>query len=386
MRNWLPTFPLLNRPLPETGPVPEDYLDWSVPELYAGRRFAQAAATATPAPVGAGAESATTPSLPGWLADSQWQAMPETTPWPEPPMMPRSVVGEDRRERGTIRLGRSMPLGSQRGPRFFNEPPPDYPSHLRPVPRALEWEQVVPGPTPWSPLAEPRRATDWGRAQTGIECRRTEDGGHHDCITPGGRRFTVPTNEAFPDYIGPGQPNYHSYNIAAPGRRRSADPGIVAGPAPGPFGSVAPATPEGTPNPAAPAYVQALQHFANRRFPVLRGLIGSPSWPVTSYTVVDQHGRPAVINVTHPNHPGSPGIVVRSDERLPSGRHRIRNEGIGLSRLQNPSLRSAYTGPLDLFTRYLWEAQSADNINRAHRNSRYVNSAHRNFRYGLPLE
>jgi hypothetical protein len=78
--------------------------------------------------------------------------------------------------------------------------------------------------------------------------------------------------------------------------------------------------------------------------------------------------------------------IIRTDERLPSGRHRIRNEGTGLSRLQDPSLPSWYIGPLDRFTRYLWEAQSDDNINRAHRNSRYVNRAHRNFRNGLPLE
>jgi hypothetical protein len=72
------------------------------------------------------------------------------------------------------------------GPPFLNEPPQDYPSHLGPVPRAPEWEQVVPGPTPWSPLAPPPHVADWGQAVTGIECRRTEDGGHINCITPGG--------------------------------------------------------------------------------------------------------------------------------------------------------------------------------------------------------
>jgi hypothetical protein len=38
MRNWLPTFPLLNRPLPETKLGADDYKDWSIPELFAGRR------------------------------------------------------------------------------------------------------------------------------------------------------------------------------------------------------------------------------------------------------------------------------------------------------------------------------------------------------------
>lgn len=298
------------------------------------------------------------------------------------------AVELDPSERGAIRTKRSVIPDSRRrrpqmGPPCLNEAPQDYPSHLGPVPRGPDWEQVVPGPTPWSPSARPPRATDWGKVLTGIECRRTADGGQHECINPGGRRFTVPTNEAFPDYIGPGQPNYHSYNITALGRRRNEMPGITAGPTPGPFWSVAPATAEGTPNPASPIYAQILQYLLNR-IPGVESGLGSPSWPVTSYTVVDQDGRPAVINVTHPDHPGSPGVVIRTDERLPSGRQRIRNEGTGLSRLQSPNLPIA--GPLDRFTRYLWEAQSEDNINRAHRDSRYVNRAHRNFQNGLPLQ
>jgi hypothetical protein len=284
MRNWALTFPLLNYPLPETRPVPANYEDWSVAELYAGERFAPSAQTASPAPnspAGVGAEPATAASLPDWLADAHWQATPGRLPELSP------TVELDPFERAAIRTRRSVIPDSRRrrspmGPPFLDEPPQDYPSHLGPVPRGPDWEQVVPGPTPWSALAPPPRATDWGRVLTGIECRRTEDGGHHECINPGGRRFTVPTNEAFPDYIGPGQPNYHSYNITAPGRRRNEMPGIIAGPTPGPFWSVTPATAEGTPNPAAPAYVQFLQRWANRRIPGLERQLGAASWPVMS--------------------------------------------------------------------------------------------------------
>jgi hypothetical protein len=363
MEDWRPTSPLMNR-------------RWL--------NFAQSAPPAWPAPVATTEESSLTPAA--WLEGAQWQATPETTSWPEPiPTLP-STINDGPIDPPIIRRRRPTPGRSPMGPPFLDEAPQDYPSHLAPVPRAPDWEQVVPGPSPWSPLAPTPRATDWGKILSGIECRRTADGGHHECINPGGSRFTVPTNAAFPDYIGPGQPNYHYYNNAALGRRRNEMPGITAGPTPGPSGSVAPATDEGTPNPAAPLYVQIPQRWLNRRIPGLERRLGSASWPVTSYTVVDQFGRPAVINVTHPDHPGSPGIVIRTDETLPSGRHRIRNEGAGVSRLQDPSLPSLYTGPLDWFTRSLWQAQSEDNINRAHRNSRYLNRTQRNFRYGLPLE
>jgi hypothetical protein len=89
MDNWLPTFPLLNRAWPARGPVPEDYKDWSVAELFAGRRFAQSEPTAAPErPLSDGARTApaTTAFQPDWLADAQWQAPPERQPaWPKSP-------------------------------------------------------------------------------------------------------------------------------------------------------------------------------------------------------------------------------------------------------------------------------------------------------------
>jgi hypothetical protein len=88
MNNWLPTFPLLNRTWSAQGPAPEDYKDWSVAELLAGRRFAQSepiAAPEQPLSDGVGAGPATTASQPDWLAGAQWQAPPELPAWPKPP-------------------------------------------------------------------------------------------------------------------------------------------------------------------------------------------------------------------------------------------------------------------------------------------------------------
>jgi hypothetical protein len=114
--------------LPTDAPWP-DYEGWSIPELMVGRRFARAMPTAPPEPTSTGTD---------WLAGAQWRATPATGPWPEPPP-------------------------------FLNAPPQDYPSHLGPVPRAPDWEQVVTGPSPWSPLAKPPRATDWGRTTAAID-------------------------------------------------------------------------------------------------------------------------------------------------------------------------------------------------------------------------
>jgi hypothetical protein len=236
----------------------------------------------------------------------------------------------------------------------------------------------VPGPIPRSPLAEPPRATDWGKTLTGIECRRTEDGKHIGCTTPGGRRFNDVPAEGFPAYIGTGEPTYHSYDVVVPGRRRSARSGIERDPTPGPYWSVAPATAEGTPNSAVPPYVQFLQYLANL-IPAVERRIGSASWPVASHAVVDQYGRPAVMNVINPDHPGFPGVVVRAEERLPSGNHRLRKQGAGLSALQSPNLPGIlrpFMNARDAYTDYLWRDQSQDVIDRVRMNPRY----------GQPLE
>jgi hypothetical protein len=262
MTNWLPTSPLLTRP--PSRPDPRDMLaafdGWSIAELLRNERFAQAPAQSVPptSAMNARAEPAVS-AQPDWHANAQWQSASETAPWPEPPSMPRTRLSEDPRYRDVNRIRRRTPSRySPMGPPYLNEPPQDYPSHLGPVPQAPEWEEVVPtGTTPWSPLTEPPRATAWGQVLTGIECRRTEDGRHINCITPGGVRYDNVPAEGFPAYFGPGQPNYHSYNAARLGRRRNTTSGIVREPTPGANWNVAPATTEGTPNPAAPAFAQS---------------------------------------------------------------------------------------------------------------------------------
>lgn len=76
MDNWSLTFPLGNYPLPGTQADPEKYRDWSIPELLAGRRFAQSTLTAPPAPMsssGVDAEPRSAAPLPSWLDDAQWR-------------------------------------------------------------------------------------------------------------------------------------------------------------------------------------------------------------------------------------------------------------------------------------------------------------------------
>jgi hypothetical protein len=168
MRNWSPASPLLARhPLPRN---PQDVLaeldGWSIAELLRGERFEPPtpdAPLAPPPSVGARAEPATTASQPAWLANAQWQATPGSASWPEMPPIPRSAISDDPFERAAIRTRRPTPRRSPMGPPFLNQPPSDYPSHLGPVPRVPDWEEVVPGPIPRSPLAEPPRATDWGK-------------------------------------------------------------------------------------------------------------------------------------------------------------------------------------------------------------------------------
>lgn len=370
---WLPTFPLANRwPSSNDASSWPDYSGWSIPELLRGERFAQSAPNepvAPTSPAGASTEAALVTSRPHWLTTAERQVTPQDGSWPAPPpTLPYSPpVGDDPFERAAFRLRRPTPRQSPMGPPFLNEAPANYPSHLGPIPKGPSWPEVVPhGPTPWSPLAQPPRATDWGRTLTGTECRRNESG-KYDCITPGGLRYNnVPVSSDFPDRIGPGEPDYHQYNVTQLGGYHEPAPDIVQGPTPGPRWQVRPATEEGTRNPAAPLYIQFPQ-FAANHIPGMKRLLGSPWWPVTSYKVTDQFGRPAVINVSHPSHIGPRGIVIRSQERLPSGRYQIRNQGAGVAWSQSPDQPRVFTDPRDWFTDYLWRDQSQDNIDSAER-------------------
>ncbi len=382
MSNWSPTSPLFTRqPLPRN---PQDVLadldDWSIAELLLGERFEQPTPDAPLAPTpsaGARAEPATA-SQPAWLANAQWHATPGNVSWPERPAIPRSAISDDPFERAAISTRHSTPRRSPMGPPFLNQPPSDYPSHLGPVRECRigrRWCLAPYGGRRWQSRrvlrtgARPSPASNAAArktANTSVALRR--EGGVSTTCRPKG----------FPAYISPGEPTYHSYDVVVPGRRRSARSGIERDPTPGPYWSVAPATAEGTPNSAVPPYVQFLQYLANL-IPAVERRIGSASWPVASHAVVDQYGRPAVMNVTNPDHPGFPGVVVRAEERLPSGNHRLRNQSAGLSALQSPNLPGIlrpFMNARDAYTDYLWRDQSQDVIDRVRRNPRY----------GRPLE
>lgn len=249
--------------------------------------------------------------------------------WPDAPV----VVDEDPFARAAERIQRSVVSPARHrnpmGP-FLAAPPADYVSYLSPVPKGPDWEQVVPGATPWSPLAPPPKPTQWGEVLTGIECTRSADGNSVTCITPGGRQATLPA-EGFPEYIGPGQPSYHYYNVPVGGTR--ADPtqlmqAVINEPTPGPTGLVKPATPEGTINEATPAWAY------NATIATAKELPGTPFNQVKSYLTTDQYGAPMMVNVTRPAHGLAPGVVMRYVTTGPSG-STIQNEGSGLGAPQS---------------------------------------------------
>lgn len=361
MRNWAPTFPLLNYPLPEAPADPKDYWDWSVAELYTGRRLAPSAAAASPEPMssmGARAEPATAASLPGWLKDAQWQA----TPGRLPELPPTAEL--DPFERAAISRRRSVIPDSRRrrpqmGPPFLDEPPQDYPSHLGPVPRAPDWEQTVTGSTPWSPLAKPPRATDWGQFVAGPECLVSDDS--TTCTTQGGRTVTFPRGGLQPGTrFAPGESDYHSYNISdgpVRGDLSSITRGVINRPTRALPLFVRAASPEGPLNDATPPvgypFGAALQ--------TLRGRWPFSPGPVRSYLTRDQTGAEVVVNVTEPGHPLYPGVVIRYVTESSSGPI-IRNEGTGRGWLQSPD------GPArGGFNNQVWEGQAQEILDEQRR-------------------
>lgn len=229
--------------------------------------------------------------------------------------------------------------------------------YLSPVGKAPSWEQVAPTATPWSVSPKLPSPTSWGEVSSGVECYTS--GGNLHCITPGGRRFTVPA-EGLPDglRIAPGDPDFHYYSTSVgpqPGNLRRPMPGVINDPTPALRSMVRPATPEGTENPAAPWYAQLLGTLAPS---ALNPLSGSPSWPVRSYTTTDQNGTPLVVNVTQPGHPLYPGVVVRYGTTSPSGAM-IHNEGSGLAVEQGP--RSWIPRDVrDWAADHVWRGQSED--------------------------
>jgi hypothetical protein len=360
MSNWYAADPSRVPPFsPERArQLLDKFEGWSIPELMRGERFAQSTSNAPSAAMsspGASADPTMSRSQPDWLTGAQWREMPARLPELSPPVDENPFAALRRRQSAISDARRPRPIG----PPFLNEPPQDYPSYLGPVPRAPNWEQVVPGDTPWSPLASPRRATDWGKVLNGIECRRTEDGKNIGCITPGGRRFTVPA-EDFPDYIGPGEPDYHYYN--RPVGRAPVDTfqlmqRVINNPTPGPRYLVRPATPEGTSNEATPSLPYHLLLGGNR-LP-----LGTTQNPVMSYLTRDQTGALMVVNVTRPGHGLRPGIVARYVTGSPAGAT-IQNEGAGLGWLQAPG------GLLSDTINSVWDSQSRELIDQQLRRRR----------------
>ncbi len=348
MNNWSRTSPLITGlQALRAGEQMPSYDGWSVDELLLGERLAQAMPTTSPlaaSPTGEPAGPELPHPQPAWVANAQWRATPEVGPWPEAPSSLSPIISEDPFERAAIRMRRSVVSDARRrspmGPPFLDEPPQNYPSHLGPVPQAPRWEQTVTGATPWSPFARPPGARDWGKTLTGIECRRTNDGQYINCITPGGRRVSVPA-EGFPEYIGPGQPNYHYYNVPVGPVAEEASSirqGVIERPTPGPSGGVRPASVRGTPNEATPPIgYHTLVGLAQAAGP-----FGQPVMPpftdiarVRSYLTTDQTGAQVIVNVTEPGHPLYPGLVIRYVTESPRGAT-IQNEGTGLGKLQAP--------------------------------------------------
>jgi len=206
--------------------------------------------------------------------------------------------------------------------------------YLAPVPRAPDWDQVVRGELPGSETFKAPQPTSWGQTINGMRCN-TADGQMH-CTTIGGSRISSPTT--LPDGLtfAPGEPDYHDY-IVADAPEKNADQATLRQdldryPTPGPRSMVRPATPEGTLNPAAPWYAMAL-HATN---PLLY-LLGSPTWPVRSYTTKDQFGTPFVMNITEGPHPLYQGVVARNASPPSDAGAKIYTEGTGSGYWQSPS-------------------------------------------------
>jgi hypothetical protein len=156
----------------------------------------------------------------------------------------------------------------------------------------------------------------------GLNCSAPTGGMWVTCNVPDGPTIRFPRPSNWPDYIGPGESNYHHYeeNVWYSGvDRQCLEDYLRNHPTPGvPNG---PASSSGTPNNATPPGPTALGSLGA----MLPGLVPSP---VRSYVFPSSRGQ-VVVNVTQPGHPLHPGYVARYDE----GGH-VRNTGEGLGWLQ----------------------------------------------------
>jgi RHS repeat-associated protein len=156
----------------------------------------------------------------------------------------------------------------------------------------------------------------------GLNC--TAVGNRVTCNVPGGPVVVFPRPSGWPDYIGPGEWGYHSYNELAyfAGVDRACLENYIRNhPTPGaPNG---PATPSGTPNDASPPPIDRLQSSMVRSYAMTVG------------------GSQVVVNVTMPGHPLFPGYVART---VSQGRINNIGEGTGWMQGRYSPFREAING------------------------------------------
>ena len=161
---------------------------------------------------------------------------------------------------------------------------------------------------------DPLNATD----VFGLDC--VSSGGTTSCST-NAYLVSFPTLRGWQDFTS-SSTNYHFYST--PANAGSANTAVVQqylvnNPTPG------------TPNPATS------QGTLNDATPVLGGISPINISPVLSFTTTNQiNGNPVVLNVTLPEHPLFPGVVVREVDQTSTGTV-INNFGEGTSALQSPS-------------------------------------------------
>jgi len=147
-----------------------------------------------------------------------------------------------------------------------------------------------------------------GFDQTGLDC--TAVGDTVSCNVPDGPQISFPRPPDWPDYIGPGSTNYHSYNewVNTSGINKACLEDYIRNrPTPG---SPSPASADGTSNDATPNPLSAF----------------GPS-PVRTY-LRTSNGNQVIVNVTMPGHPLFPGYVARTVESGPSN-NQLNNYGEG---------------------------------------------------------
>lgn len=190
----------------------------------------------------------------------------------------------------------------------------------------------------------------------GTECLAIGNSVHCNPPSEGAPEISFPRPEGWPDYIGPGQRDYHDYDIrvdagssATDGRAGAITEGIRQDPTPGPD---TPASSNGPVNDATP--------------PALSWIPGVES-PVRSYAqdAPGTEGGQVVVNVTEPGHPLHPGYVARFVVNE-NGQLQIVNtgEGLGWPQSENSLVGNIVGNPIN----GQWVGQSQSIIDHVDKN------------------